>query len=89
MYGIIFIQNKKEEKKMGKVKSMLMEAQDELFAIMDVENTVCTSECFDEFAATLMTDGGLAYYDWAYKFGLDVERFVITDIWNEYWGAYA
>ena len=79
----------KEEKTMGKIKSQIMEAQDELFAIMDVENTVCTSECFDELAATLMTLGGLAYYDWAYKFGLDIERFVITDIWNEYWGAYA
>ena len=48
----------KEEKTMGKMKSQIMEAQDELFAIMDVENTVCTSECFDEFAATLMTLGG-------------------------------
>ena len=74
---------------MGKVKSMLMDAQDELFAIADVENIVCNSECFDEFAATLMEDGGLAYYDWSYKFGLDVERFVITDIWNEFWAEYA
>ena len=74
---------------MGKIKSDIMDAQDELFAILDVENIVCTSECFDEFAATLMQDGGLAYYDWSYTFGLDVERFVITDIWNEFWGAYA
>ena len=73
---------------MGKVKSMLMDAQDELFEIVDIEDVISGCECFDEFAATLMEDGGLAYYDWSYKFGLDVERFVITDIWNEFWSEY-
>lgn len=73
---------------MGKVKSQIMEAQDELFAIMDIEDVIGSSECFEEFAATLMEQGGLAYYDWAYKFGLDVERFVVTDIWNEFWSEY-
>lgn len=73
---------------MGKVKSMLMDAQDELFDIIDVEDVISGCESFEEFAATLMQDGGLAYYDWAYKFGLDMERFVITDLWNEFWGEY-
>ena len=73
---------------MGKIKSMLMDAQDELFDIIDVEDVISGCESFEEFAATLMQDGGLAYYDWAYKFGLDMERCVITDLWNEFWGEY-
>ena len=74
---------------MGKVKSMLMDAQDELFEIVDIEEVISGCECFDEFAATLMEDGGLAYYDWAYKVGLQMERFIIIDIWNEFWSEYA
>jgi len=74
---------------MGKIKSQMMQAQDELFEIFDIEDVISGCESFEEFAATLMTEGGLAYYDWAYKFGLDLERFVITDLWNEFWAEYA
>ena len=74
---------------MGKIKSQMMQAQDELFEIFDIEDVISGCESFEEFAGTLMTEGGLAYYDWAYKFGLELERFVITDLWNEFWAEYA
>ena len=70
---------------MGKVKSKLMEQQDDLFEIVDLEDIISESESFEEFASRVMIEGGDAYYNWAANCGIHTERFIITDLWNESW----
>ncbi len=70
---------------MGKVKNLLMDMQDDVYAILD-NDTILGCECFEEFLAKVWRldgfDALLAKYS-AY----DIKG-ILQDGWNDYWGGY-
>jgi len=73
---------------MGKVKSMLMDAQDELFEIVDLEDAIMGCEEFAEFMYNVTEAGGVAFMEYIDTHGRDTVNFILNDTWNEYWGAF-
>ena len=73
---------------MGKVKSMLMDAQDELFEIVDIEDAISGAECVAEFHYNVTEAGGEAFQEWLDEVGKSTANYILNDAWNEFWGAY-
>jgi hypothetical protein len=70
---------------MGKVKSMLMDAEERIYGIPDIEGIISNSETPQEALqkAIFASEGELdAFSD------IITARQVISDMWNEYWGNY-
>ena len=72
---------------MGKMKSMLMDQQEEFFALGDIESLIWESENFAEFNHKLAEVPGMV--EFMKTVGHSTYRYIVTDVWNEVWGYYA
>ena len=73
---------------MGKMKSMLMDAQDELYDIVDLEDCISGAECSAEARYNVTEAGGEAFQQFIDRHGRQTANYIINDAWNEFWGHY-
>jgi len=73
---------------MGKVKSMMMDLQDEFHAIVDAESAIADADCIEEFKVNVTTLGGVEFQEFINKVGPNDARWVVEDAWNEFHSNY-
>jgi hypothetical protein len=71
---------------MGKVKSMLMDAQETFYDLADIEAIVSESETFSHFNLKLAETPGMI--EFMREVGHSTYQYIVTDTWNEFWSNY-
>ena len=73
---------------MGKIKSMLMDAEDFLHAIVDLEDAISGCEDIAEFRYNITEAGCESFMEFIDEFGRDTANYIIDTAWNDYWSEY-
>lgn len=74
---------KKEGNKMGKVKGLVMDIQEEIYDIDNLEDMISESESYSQFTMKLLEKPQFKkIYE---QYGSSWVKGVLLDMWNEYW----
>ena len=68
---------------MGKVKSYIMDIEEQIFDIEGLENKIGECEHVSEMKAFVVEELGLKTH-----FDISIAESAVSDMWNEFWGAY-
>ena len=71
---------------MGKMKALAMDFEEQLFDLVNIEEIINECEDFGQFSHKLMMAPGVLA--WWTDVGTHNGRYIVSNIWNEYWGAY-
>ena len=71
------------EKKMGKVKSYMMDIEEDIYAIDGIEEKVSESENIDEVKAFVVEELELKTH-----FDIGIANNTVDMMWNDFWGYY-
>ena len=71
------------EKKMGKVKSYMMDIEEDIYDIDGIEQKVSESENIDEVKAFVVEELGLETH-----FDIGIAHSTVDMMWNDFWGYY-
>ena len=68
---------------MGKVKSYIMDIEENVYDLEGLENKISESEDISEVKVWVVEQLGLTSH-----FDISIAQDAVTEMWNELWGAY-